>query len=215
MNVEQRRTASHPATPTAVEPDNEGSLRVSVEAILLTVDRPLTSAAIASALGLEGDRAALVERTIDQLNREHAQRGGAFRFERVAGGWRATTVEEAAPALAAFHNSRASARLSRAALETLAIVAYRQPITRAQIEAIRGVACGEVLRALLERDLVAATGRAEEVGRPLLYGTTRRFLEVFGLASLKDLPALAAPDPASAAASAAASTQAEEAGGSS
>ena len=81
-----------------------------------------------------------------------------------------------------------SGRLSRAALETLSIIAYRQPVTRASLEAIRGVACGEILRALLERRLVMIKGRAEELGRPMLYGTTKHFLDVFGLSSLKDLP---------------------------
>jgi segregation and condensation protein B len=80
------------------------------------------------------------------------------------------------------------ARLTPAALETLAIVAYRQPLLRADLEAIRGVACGEVLRGLLDRRLIRIVGRAEELGRPMLYGTTKEFLEVFGLASLKDLP---------------------------
>src|SRR5690606_7991210 len=94
-----------------------------------------------------------------------------------------------ASALAAFHRSRSTGRLSRAAIETLAIIAYRQPITRAELEAIRGVACGEVLRSLLERRMIQIAGRAEEVGRPMLYGTTRQFLDTFGLASLKDLPA--------------------------
>ncbi|MHC4947976.1 MAG: SMC-Scp complex subunit ScpB, partial [Planctomycetota bacterium] len=83
---------------------------------------------------------------------------------------------------------RQQAKLSQAALETLAIVAYRQPILRAEIEAIRGVACGEVLRGLLDRRLVRVAGRAEELGRPMLYGTTSRFLKVFGLGGLADLP---------------------------
>lgn len=79
-------------------------------------------------------------------------------------------------------------RLTPAALETLAIIAYRQPVLRADLEAIRGVACGEVLRGLLERRLVRIVGRAEELGRPMLYGTTKEFLQIFGLGSLKDLP---------------------------
>ena len=87
-----------------------------------------------------------------------------------------------------MHRSRASTRLSKPALETLAIIAYRQPITRAELEAIRGVACGEVVRSLMERKMVKITGRAEELGRPMLYGTTRQFLDTFGLSSVKDLP---------------------------
>jgi segregation and condensation protein B len=83
---------------------------------------------------------------------------------------------------------RAQTRLSQAALETLAIIAYKQPMLRAQLEAIRGVACGEVLKSLMERRLVKIVGRAEEVGRPMLYGTTPEFLRVFGIANLSDLP---------------------------
>ncbi len=90
--------------------------------------------------------------------------------------------------LSELHKTREQTRLSPAALETLAIIAYKQPIIRAQIEAIRGVACGEVLRSLIERHFIKIVGRAEELGRPILYGTTKTFLEVFGLASLDDLP---------------------------
>ena len=97
------------------------------------------------------------------------------------------------------------ARLSRAALETLAVIAYRQPVTRAEIEHVRGVDCGPVLRSLLERHLVRIAGHRDVPGRPMLYGTTRRFLEVFGLASLEDLPSLRELDELVRAASAAGS----------
>ena len=92
--------------------------------------------------------------------------------------------------IATLHQSRADSRLSQAALETLAIVAYKQPALRADIESVRGVAVGDVLNRLREMNLVRIVGRAEEIGRPLLYGTTTRFLEVFGLSSLSDLPKL-------------------------
>ena len=98
------------------------------------------------------------------------------------------TLPQYADVLSELHKSRAQTRLSPAAMETLAIVAYQQPIMRAQIESIRGVACGEVLRSLMERHMVKIVGRAEEIGRPMLYGTTKGFLEAFGLSSLKDLP---------------------------
>jgi segregation and condensation protein B len=90
--------------------------------------------------------------------------------------------------MARLHQQRQQSRLSQAALETLAIIAYRQPVMRAEIEAIRGVACGEVLRGLLERRMIRVTGRAEELGRPMLYGTTKEFLRLFGVAGLGDLP---------------------------
>jgi segregation and condensation protein B len=98
------------------------------------------------------------------------------------------TLPEFAEVVGAFHKERASAKLSKAAIETLSVIAYRQPITRADLEAIRGVACGEVLRTLIDKRLVTIAGRAEELGRPMLYGTTKEFLDNFGLASLKDLP---------------------------
>ncbi|MCK6475909.1 MAG: SMC-Scp complex subunit ScpB [Phycisphaerales bacterium] len=109
-------------------------------------------------------------------------------MERVAGGYRFMTLARHARAVAALRQQRDSTKLSRPAIETLAIIAYRQPITRAELEAIRGVACGEVLKSLMERRLIAIVGRSEELGRPMLYGTTRHFLDAFGLAALKDLP---------------------------
>lgn len=181
-----------PDSPIQVTPEDRPLLG-AIEAILLTADRPATSSRIAEAIGLDPkDGASRVGELIDILNERYAADDRAFRIERVAGGLRIVTLPEYADAVAAFHNLGASSRLSRAAIETLAIVAYRQPITRAQIEDIRGVACGEVLRTLLERRLVAIAGRAEEVGRPILYSTSRQFLEEFGLASLKDLPPVAA-----------------------
>ncbi len=166
------------------------ALAGAVEAVLLSMDRPVTGARLAEALvpehGAKGQ--SRVREAIDTLNGAYAESGRSFRIEQVAGGWRVMTQPEFSAAVRAFHAARASARLSRAAVETLAVIAYRQPITRAEIEAIRGVACGEVLRTLLERRLAAIVGRAEELGRPMLYGTSRHFLELFGLASLKDLP---------------------------
>ena len=98
------------------------------------------------------------------------------------------TREELAPLVSRLHEQRQQQKLSQAALETLSIIAYRQPVMRAEIEVIRGVACGEVLRGLMERRLVKIVGRAEELGRPMLYGTTKEFLSIFGLANLNDLP---------------------------
>ena len=98
------------------------------------------------------------------------------------------TREELAPLVSRLHEQRQQQKLSQAALETLSIIAYRQPVMRAEVEVIRGVASGEVLRGLMERRLVKIVGRAEELGRPMLYGTTKDFLNIFGLANLKDLP---------------------------
>lgn len=164
----------------------------AVEAVLLTLDRPVTAGKVAEALGMgvEDGGAKGVKKAIEALNQQYEATGRAFRIEQVAGGYRVMTLPAFAPAVAKFQAARSSARLTRAGLETLAVIAYRQPVTRAQIEAIRGVACGEVLRNLLERRLISIVGRAEELGRPMLYGVSRQFLQMFGLSSVKDLPAV-------------------------
>ena len=159
-----------------------------VEAILLTLDRPISSIKLGEALALGEQGTEVVERAVKHLNEEYRASGRAFKIERVAGGFRLMTLPEFADIVGAFHKDRASAKLSKAAIETLSVIAYRQPITRADLEAIRGVSCGEVLRTLVEKRLVTIAGRAEELGRPMLYGTTKEFLDNFGLASLKDLP---------------------------
>lgn len=170
----------------------------AVEAVLLASEKPLTPMRIAQALGLDEGGSAIVKEVIDELNAAYEREGRSFRIEPVAGGVRVMTLPEYAGAVAAIRGLRESGKLSKAAVETLAIVAYRQPVTRAEIEGIRGVACGEVLRTLLERRLCEITGRAEELGRPMLYGTSKRFLEAFGLASLKELPEVDQFNPAQA-----------------
>lgn len=162
-----------------------------VEAIVFSSNRPVSAARIAEVLPAVDGRAVTpseIEGAVGRLNAVYSETGRSFRIERVAGGYRVMTRPELAEVLAAFHRSQASNRLSRAAVETLAIIAYQQPVTRARLEAIRGVGCGEVLRSLLERRLIAVTGRAEELGRPMLYGTTKHFLDTFGLNSIKELP---------------------------
>lgn len=180
-------TTKEPETETVTPTARDGE----VEAVLLASDRAVTAGRIAEALGITADEggARVIHDAVDRLNSAYEQTGRSFRIEKVAGGYRAVTTSQFADAIAAFQAGKAQRRLSRAALETLSIIAYRQPVTRAEVEAIRGVAGGEVLRSLLERRLIAITGRAEEVGRPMLYGTTKRFLEVFGVASVRDLPA--------------------------
>ena len=167
-----------------------------VEAVLLCADRPVPPAKLAAAIGLiDDEKTALpahdrdsITRAIADLNERYQQTGRSFRIETVAGGYRLMTLPEFARVVAAYQQQKVSNRLSKAAVEALAIIAYRQPVTRAEIESIRGVACGEVLKTLMDHRLVTIQGRAEELGRPILYGTTRQFLDTFGLASLKDLP---------------------------
>jgi segregation and condensation protein B len=161
-----------------------------VEAVLISATRACTLGTLAEALGIraEDDATGTIESAIDTLNEQYEETGRSFRIARVAGGFRVMTLPDFAADIVALVGSGQSGKLSKAALETLAIVAYQQPVTRAKLEAIRGVACGEVLRALIEKKLLSIAGRAQEPGRPLLYGTSRRFLEVFGLASIRDLP---------------------------
>ncbi len=161
-------------------------LRQVLEALLFASDVPLSAAKIVQTLGL--DTARTVKAAVAELNEGYSRREAAFRIEERAGGYQILTLPQYAEYIQRLLRKRDEGRLTPAALETLAIIAYKQPILRVDVEAIRGVACGEVIRTLMEYNLVKIVGRAEEVGRPMLYGTTRHFLEVFGLGSLKDLP---------------------------
>ncbi|MFP3937983.1 MAG: SMC-Scp complex subunit ScpB [Phycisphaerae bacterium] len=173
--------------PEPSEADAEKlEIAATVEAILFASDSPLTASKISRAGELGGER--VVREAVDYLNSRYDELGSAFRIEQVAGGYRMMTRPEYHDVLSRLLQNKSEAKLSTAAMETLAVVAYRQPILRADIEAIRGVACGDVLRGLMDKGLVKIVGRAEVLGRPMLYGTTRRFLEVFGLNSLEDLP---------------------------
>lgn len=158
-----------------------------VEAVLVTSERPVRAARLAEATCLDRSE---IEDAIARLNESYEATGRVFRIRPVADGWQVLTEPDVAPVLARQLALRQQTRLSQAALETLSIIAYRQPVLRAEIEAIRGVACGEVLRGLLERRLIRIAGRAEELGRPMLYGTTRDFMRAFGLSSIEDLPAV-------------------------
>lgn len=157
-----------------------------VEALLFVADEPLSAGKIAHSItGLDSRQ---VRRVVEQLRTEYQAEGRAFTIEELAGGFRMLTRTEFHPYLKVLFRQPREARLSSAALETLAIVAYKQPVNRAEVEAIRGVDCSGVLHTLLEYRLIKIVGRSEELGRPLLYGTTREFLEHFGLRSIRDLP---------------------------
>jgi segregation and condensation protein B len=157
-----------------------------LEAVLFLANEPLSTRKLAQFTSLaDGTEARTLIRV---LNRLYDARGAAFRVEEVAGGFQLLTRARFAPWLRRLYQTPVETRLSSPALETLAVVAYRQPVLRAEIEAIRGVQSGEILRQLMERDLVRITGRSPELGRPFLYGTTRRFLQTFGLRNLDELP---------------------------
>jgi len=165
----------------------EESINIAImESLLFSTHHPLTTGRLADLLDLESTKP--IRKAIRALNAQYEETGRCFRVEQVAGGFQLLTLPEFGDHVKRLHQREADAKLTRAALETLAIIAYKQPILRADVEAIRGVACGETIRSLMEKHLVKIAGRAEEPGRPILYGTTKRFLELFGLNSLKDLP---------------------------
>ena len=157
-----------------------------VEAVLFLAREPLTVRKLSQFANLaDGTEARTLARRLNEL---YDALGRAFRVEEVAGGMQLLTRSHFAPWLKQLTGVPGEIRLSAPALETLAVVAYRQPVLRADVEAIRGVGCGEVLRQLTERNLIRIGGRSEELGRPYLYSTTKRFLQIFGLRSLEELP---------------------------
>lgn len=166
----------------------EPALPQIIEALIFSSDAPLSAARISELVGAGG--VTQVRLAIAELNDKYAAAGLSFRVENIARGYQMMTLPAYQPWLAKLFKKSAETRLSPSALETLSIIAYKQPIIRADIESIRGVMCGDVINRLRDMDLVRTAGRAEVVGRPMLYGTTRKFLDVFGLADLSDLPAL-------------------------
>jgi segregation and condensation protein B len=157
-----------------------------LEAVLFLSREPLTSRKLSQYANLaDGTQARTLVR---RLNERYDAAGRAFRVEHVAGGYQMLTRRKFARWLRRLEHVPGETRLSAPALETLAVIAYRQPVPRADIEAVRGVNCGEILRQLMERELVRIDGRSEELGRPYLYSTTRRFLQIFGLVNLEELP---------------------------
>lgn len=167
---------------------NEHDATRTLEALFFVSDEPLTPSVLAQALDL--DRRT-VEGLCDRLKSELEDRGSGLVLRNVAGGWRLYTHPDTAAVVEQFVLSSRQARLTKAALETLSIVAYKQPVTRHQISGIRGVNSDGVLRALTDRGLIEEAGREEAPGRPVLYATTPGFLERLGLASLASLPSLA------------------------
>ncbi|HUF58206.1 MAG TPA: SMC-Scp complex subunit ScpB [Actinomycetota bacterium] len=159
-----------------------------LEALLFVSDEPITTSVIAQALELDRK---VADELCDRLMKELEDRGAGVVLRNVAGGWRLFTHPDTAPEVERFVLSSRQARLTKAALETLAIVAYKQPVTRHQVSSIRGVNSDGVLRALQDKGLVEEAGREETPGRPILFATTPTFLERLGLPSLASLPSLA------------------------
>ena len=178
-------TDSAPAPSQSVLLDDE--LRKALEAILMVVEEPVDANTLAQVLEAPTEQ---VVATLHALRAEYVDQGRGFVLREVAGGWRYYTDPGAAPYVERFVLHGRSGRLSQASLETLAIIAYKQPVTRGQISEIRGVDADGAVRSLLARGLVEEAGRAELPGQPLLYVTTSSFLERLGLASVDELPRL-------------------------
>lgn len=173
------------------EPRPEGELArdaqlARLEAALLAADDSLTPKRLAAAAGLAD--AAEARKLVRKLQALYDRDGTAFQVEEIAGGFQLLTRPEYHPWLVRLRRVSNELRLTGPMRETLAIIAYRQPIMRADIEAIRGVQCSEILRQLMEKGLIRLAGRDPSLGRPVLYGTTKKFLQVYGLKNLRDLP---------------------------
>ena len=175
------------AIAVATEVETTGPpLDASLEALLFSCEEPMTAMRLAQMLGV---RKGEVLEIIDHLNVFYGEHHRSFRIVPLAGGFQLVTTPDHAELLGRLHKEKVASKLSRAALETLSIIAFKQPVTRAELDAIRGVSASDgVIRHLMERSLVRIAGRAEAPGRPLLYGTTREFLAAFGLHAVTDLP---------------------------
>ena len=193
-NIEDIVEATEPQlegeTPDAAEEvgdsENEPTLESVIEAILFAGDEPMTINRLLMITEVGETRQ--IRKCIENLNRKYEAGASAFRIEQIAGGYQMMTLSVYNSWLKKLLKVRTDNKLTQAGLEALAIISYKQPIMRADVEAIRGVGSGEIIRSLMYKGLVKIVGRAEVLGRPMLYGTTKKFLEVFGMNSLKDLP---------------------------
>lgn len=181
----EEKQADEQVEDSQQELSSEPTVESVVEAVLFASDEPLSDARLAKIVEVSTKQ---IRQCIGNLNDKYDAHNNAFRIEQIAGGYQMLTMTEYNHWLKKLVRVRDDSKLGPAALETLAIIAYKQPIIRADIEAIRGVAAGEMIRSLCYKGLVKIVGRAEVLGRPMLYGTTKKFLEVFGLNTLKDLP---------------------------
>lgn len=158
-----------------------------IEAVLFVADRPVSSEQLATVVEMDSDD---VELLIQELQKEYNDTKRSFQIMEIANGFQICTRSEYSSWIKKFYTTEISSRLSTSALEALAIIAYKQPVTRAEVEEIRGVMSDSVIRTLLERNLISITGRKEAPGRPLIYATTLEFLIHFGLKDLNELPSI-------------------------
>lgn len=177
---------------------SEAQQRAIVEALIFASDEPMTAVVLAQILQLDEQNpdgedqnyTTYFDNIIAEINAELALTARPYRIVTVAGGYHFATTAEQGEYVQKLLKAKSRRRLTQATLETLAIISYRQPISKPEIEAIRGVNSGEIVNSLIEKDLVTIVGRAEVIGKPLLYGTTKEFLRIFGLNALTDLPKL-------------------------
>lgn len=162
-------------------------LAAAIEALIFVSDEPLTAKTIAEILEEQRE---IVVSVLENLSEEFNSRAGGLQLREVAGGWQISTRPEFHEEIRRFLKTRPNAKLSLAALETLAVIAYKQPVTVPEILQIRGVQSGSAIKTLLDRRLIVAKGRKETVGRPMLYGTSKEFLLQFGLKDLSELPSI-------------------------
>jgi segregation and condensation protein B len=184
---------------SSADPEENGrtsdhTLNEATEAILFAADEPVEASRIADIVadvtGQSPPDEAEINTAVERLNAAYEETGRAFEIKSWAGGYRLVTRSSLSPFAKTFYVEEQETSLSRSLMETLAVIAYRQPVTRPEVDFVRGVSSDYAIRKLLEMDLANVEGRADSVGRPLLYGTTDRFLEQFGLDSLDDLPTL-------------------------
>ncbi|MGZ9235447.1 MAG: SMC-Scp complex subunit ScpB [Anaerolineales bacterium] len=175
--------------PYGENSDIELPLSMKLEALLFVAPEPVTTAQLATALDVAPS---VIERGLNELDASLTSRG--LRLQRHGGRFQLTTAPQLAELIERFLGLEATTHLSRAALETLAIIAYQQPVTRPQIDAIRGVNSDSMLKSLLHKGLILESGRAEGPGRPILYSTSPEFLQHFGLNSILEMPSLAKPE---------------------
>jgi|CZKP01.1.fsa_nt_gi segregation and condensation protein B len=164
-----------------------------IEALIFSSDDPISSSEIIKAIkGIDGEdiqiTTAEVDNVVDELNKVYDEKGISFCIQKIANGYLFATKPDNAKYVGYLSSEKSKRRLSQAALETLAIIAYKQPLTKPELETIRGVNADYIITTLLEKNLITISGRAETIGRPLLYNTTDEFLKYFGLNKITDLP---------------------------
>ena len=186
VNIEEANGSPHDQSVDDPRMQDVGELQAILEALLFVSSEPLSVARLVAVLG--NVPKVEVEEALRHLGQALDQDGRGVRLAAVAGGYRLVTKLDYAPWIKRLDKAKTSAKLSRSALESLAIIAYKQPLVRSEVEEIRGVETSGVLRTLLERKLVRSVGRKEVPGRPIMYGTTKIFLEHFGLSDLSQLP---------------------------